>query len=240
MDLEMRIAPDVDLSAIPPKASNDWRQIPARPVDRWYLGLDIGQSVDPSAAAALNHVIKPLGLWRPQGKTWREDFEERFLVRHLERLPLQMSYPRQVAHVADLLQRDPLKGATFALDYTGCGRPVADMFSRAGLHPQCILITAGNAVTRAGGSTWHCPKGTLISALEARLHSGELRIAAALTDAPALRDELKDFARKVSDAGRVTFNARSGAHDDLILAICIAVFAATGGRSTSSTEQFLI
>jgi 2-polyprenyl-6-methoxyphenol hydroxylase-like FAD-dependent oxidoreductase len=39
------------------------------------------------------------------------------------------------------------------------------------------------------------------AAREARLHSGELRIAAALTEAGALADELKDFARKVSEAG---------------------------------------
>ena len=31
----------------------------------------------------------------------------------------------------------------------------------------------------------------------------------------------------MSESGRVTYNARAGAHDDLILAICIALFMAT-------------
>ena len=41
-----------------------------------------------------------------------------------------------------------------------------------------------------------------------------------------LKDELKDFARKVSESGRVTYNARAGKHDDLILSICIVLFIA--------------
>jgi hypothetical protein len=54
------------------------------------------------------------------------------------------------------------------------------------------------------------------------LHTGELKIAAALSEAGALQEELKDFQRKVSDAGRATYNARKGAHDDLVLAVAIA------------------
>jgi hypothetical protein len=38
---------------------------------------------------------------------------------------------------------------------------------------------------------------------------------------------LKDFQRKVSDAGRATYNARVGAHDDLILAVAIALWFST-------------
>jgi hypothetical protein len=54
------------------------------------------------------------------------------------------------------------------------------------------------------------------------LHTDELKIAAALSDAGALQEESKDFQRKVSDAGRATYNARLGAHDDLI-AVAIAL-----------------
>jgi hypothetical protein len=225
---------------IDPRRSHEWRSIPARAVDRWYVGLDIGQSIDPSAVCALNHVIVPLDSWQPNAKaeTWKQDRTERFLVRHLERLPLGMAYPQQVEHVRYLLSRDPLKGAQFALDYTGVGRPCADLFYRAGLRPMNILITAGSETTYGDGAH-HVPKQTLISQLETRLHTGELRIAADLVDAPALRDELRDFARKVSESGRVTFNARSGAHDDLVLAVAIALFAALN-RPWSSCEELRI
>lgn len=217
----------MDLTGIPARASHSWHQIPCRARNDWFLGLDVGQSIDPSAVCALNHVVTPHDEWTPnlKAETWTQNKTERFFVRHLERLPLQIPYPQQVQHVANLLQRDPLQGATFALDYTGCGRPVADLFERAGLRPQCVLITAGNEVTQHGGTTWHVPKATLISGLEARLHTGELKIAAQLTESPVLRDELKDFSRKVSDTGRITWNARAGKHDDLILSVAIALFA---------------
>jgi hypothetical protein len=221
----------MDLNSYPgidPRASNDWRRIPARKVDKWYVGLDVGQSIDPSALCVLNHIVDPLDDWTPSQKaqTWKQKKTERFYVRHLERLPLQQPYPDQIEHVRNLLARAPLRGATFALDFTGVGRPVGDMFYAAGLRPVFVLITAGNETTRHGSDQWNVPKSFLISNIESRLHSGELRIASELTDAPALRDELKDFARKVSDTGRVTYNARSGAHDDLVLALGITLFAA--------------
>jgi hypothetical protein len=53
------------------------------------------------------------------------------------------------------------------------------------------------------------------------LHTGTLRFAAALTEAGAMVDELKDFRRKVSDAGRASYAARTGRHDDLVLAVAI-------------------
>ena len=45
------------------------------------------------------------------------------------------------------------------------------------------------------------------------MHSGELKIAPELTEPSALKDEMRDFGRKVSEFGRVTYNARSGAYD---------------------------
>jgi len=103
-----------------------------------------------------------------------------------------------------------------------------------------ILITGGSEIARGDGpNTWHVPKQTLVSTLESRLHSGELKIAAALTEAGALADELKDFSRKVSEAGKVTFSARGGKHDDLVLAICIALFVVTN-RPFSSVDELHI
>lgn len=214
-----------------------WRRTDVRPRDEWILGLDVGQSIDPSAVCALNYKVIPGEHVRDEkNRVLRQTKNERFLVRHLERLPLGMPYPQQIEHVGRLLGREPLVGATFALDYTGCGRPVADQFQRAGLRPQKVLITAGNEVTRHNGDTWHVPKGFLVSGLESRMHSGELKIAAELTESPALKEELRDFGRKVSESGRVTYNARSGAHDDLILAMCIAIFIATNKTTTSREE----
>lgn len=212
-------------------AMRDWpvRHVASR--DSWFVGADIGQANDPTAVAALQHVITPIGEFIPdvKRKTIKQMFKEEFNVRHLQRLPLGLPYPVQITHVSNLLVREPLDKATFAVDYTGVGRPVFDMFVRAGLRPQGVLITAGNETTKPEHNIWHAPKLTLVSQLEARLHSGELQIARDLAEASALQEELKDFNRSVTAAGRVTYNAREGKHDDLILAVAIALFVALNG-----------
>ncbi len=73
-------------------------------------------------------------------------------------------------------------------------------------------------------------KGILISTLDARLHTGELRFAAELTEAGAMSDELKDFRRKVGVAGRYSYEARVGERDDLVLAVAIALWRAARPR----------
>ncbi|KRR10039.1 hypothetical protein CQ12_06025 [Bradyrhizobium jicamae] len=214
-----------------------WRRQYVKARHEWIVAADIGQSVDPTAVCALEHIVRGTGKMIPDeaSKVLRQERIESFHVRHLERLPLGTPYPAQIQHVANLLARDPLVGAHFVLDYTGVGRPVFDMFQRAGLRPHGVLITAGFETT-SNGTIFHVPKQTLISQLEARLHSGELKIAADIADAGALAEELKDFARKVSESGRVTFNARSGSHDDLVLAVAIALFFALGRNSTEKWE----
>jgi hypothetical protein len=215
---------------------SDWRRIEARAVDRWYVGADLGQSTDPTAICVMNHRVVPLERWTRNDKTrtTRQERTEHFDVRHLERLPLGMSYPEQIQRVADLLARPPLTlvKPKLVIDETGVGRPVGDMFDVAGLRPHRITITGGLEAINHGVSQ-HVPKALLIQNLEARAHSGELRIAAAANDAAALRDELKDFRRKISEAGRATYAARTGAHDDLVLCVAIALWMATQGPTWS-------
>lgn len=227
----------VDPLHLLPIEQRSWPVRYARPRHDWILSADIGQSVDPTAICALEHTVRPTGRLIPdeRAKVLRQERIEAFNVRHLERLKLGMSYPEQIQRVATLHARPPLDTATLVIDYTGVGRPVFDMFERAGLEPHGVLITAGNETTQHGGNIWHVPKLTLISQLEARLHSGELKIASNIADAGALQDELKDFKRKVSEAGRVTYDARSGAHDDLVLAVAIALFVALNRNDVEIT-----
>ena len=114
------------------------------------------------------------------------------------------------------------------IDETGVGRPVGDLFDNTGMCPTRVTITAGDKQTCAGKRRWHVAKSLLISGLDARLHTGELRIAADLTEAGTLAEELKDFRRKISAAGRYTFEARVGKHDDLVLAVAIGLWAIVG------------
>ena len=73
------------------------------------------------------------------------------------------------------------------------------------------------------------PKLTLVSRLQALLHQGRLKILRELDEAETLIRELQDFRMEFTTAGHLTFNARCGKHDDLVLALAIAVWRAYGG-----------
>jgi len=154
-----------------------------------------------------------------------------FQVGHLERLPLGTPYPGIVAHVGRLLGKLPA-GTELVIDSTGVGKPVFEMFTYAGISPLGVLITAGTAETR-DGAICGVPKLTLVSRLQALLHDGRLKIQRELAEAETLVRELQDFRVEFTAAGHLTFNARSGKHDDLVLALAIAVWRAHGGGIAS-------
>jgi hypothetical protein len=198
-----------------------------KPVDRFIIGLDIGKSVDATAIAVLHHKI--IGLERytnflKKGFS-KQHHAESYHVVALEKIPLGTPYPAQVHHVKQLLSRPPLTERTpLIMDDTGCGRPIGDMFVDGGLRPKRVTITSGLEVTQHNGDTWHVPKSVLISTMESRIHSKELKVAKALLEAGPMHEELCDFERHVSDSGRTTWGARVGTHDDIVLACSLAVW----------------
>jgi hypothetical protein len=217
----------------------NYQKFAVTPRDDWYVGMDVGQSIDPSAIAAVQHVVTA-GEWvaNDKARTWKQEKTERFLVRHIERLPLQTPYPAQVSRVTQMLGMEPLCGAKFGIDFTGCGRPVADAFRYAGLRPTNILILHGNEVTQQDADTFHVPKLHLCSLLETALHYGQLKVAPELPDAEVLKNELRDFNRKVSETGHVTYNAKVGKHDDEIIAVCLCLFMASRRHEVSQEPLF--
>jgi hypothetical protein len=183
--------------------------------ERYVIGVDLGQSHDPTAICVVRRLDdgpKPI-----------------FQVGHLERLRLNTPYPTIVNHVLRQLSRPPLAGKSeLVIDYTGVGRPVFDLFCGRGVSPIGVTITGGDGVTN-GGPVWRVAKLILISRVQALLHSGQLKIHKALPDAPALVAELQDFRAEVTDLGNWKFGARSGKHDDLVLALAIACWRAYAG-----------
>jgi len=224
-----------------------WMRIPADPVDRFCVGADLGQSSDPTAIAIVRHRVEPLEKWTPEEATTRnqysvlrQDIDERFEVPHLERVALGTSYPAIVQHVALMLGHAPLRGADLVIDQTGVGAPIGDLFENAGLKPVRIVIAAGIEPVRHGHRKWSVPKTELISNLDALLHTGMLKIAAELREAPALGEELKDVRRHVSEAGRNTYSARVGSHDDLVLSLSLACWWLRRGRGKGGEFSFSI
>jgi hypothetical protein len=120
----------------------------------------------------------------------------------------------------------PLAGSTLAVDETGVGRPVVDLFRQANLSAQLrpFTITCGSAVTFNTVA-----KKQLVGAVQAPLCSGRLRFAAELELTPVLQKELQNFRVTVDEQTRnETFAAwRNADHDDLVLALALALHVAS-------------
>lgn len=218
MELEQYVTVEVDESRV----DNRLMVVRKREV---AVGVDIGQAHDPTAIAIVTKVTTRAA--EPLLEHLNPEPHARFDVQHLERFKLGTPYPAQVDALEAMLVRPPLNRLSprVLVDYTGVGRPVFDMF--AGRHAlrraQGVVITGGRDTAR-NGNGYSVPKGELVAKLQALLHAGQLRIAATLPDAPTLLRELQDFRVRFTDAGNATFNAREGAHDDLVLALALAVF----------------
>jgi hypothetical protein len=179
----------------------------------FYFGLDLGQISDPSAAIILE----------AHGTGDARSYD----ARYLEQYRLGTSYPTIVRSVGALLDREPLRGqCTLAIDHTGVGRPIFDMFVEKGRRPIGITITGGTTWHRDTAVQWHVSKIVLVGLVQRFLQSGRLRIGATLPHAATLQQELRDFRVKISKAAHETYDAREGAHDDLVLSLAIALFVA--------------
>ena len=155
-----------------------------------------------------------------------------FQVGHLERLQLGTPYPAIVDHVGRLLTKLP-GHPELVIDFTGVGRPVFDMFVDSGIYPIGVVITGGTTETR-DGRICSVPKLDLVSRLQILLHEARLKILRELDEAETLVRELLVFRMEYTAAGHMTFNARSGKHDDLVLALAIAVWRAQAGSIAGS------
>ena len=160
----------------------------------FYYGLDLGQISDPSAAIILEA--------HGQGD------ERTYDCRHIEQYKLGTSYPSLVASVGMLLDRAPLAGdCTLAIDHTGVGRPVFDMFVNDLRHPVGITITGRVSWHREPGQQYHVAKILLVGTVQRFLQSGRLRIGAKLSHAGTLQKELRDFRVKISKTATETYNS---------------------------------
>jgi hypothetical protein len=203
------------------------------------VGLDLGKLSDPSALALLQWTLPapPPGcrFRLPNGPAPKRP---EYNVPTLKRWPLGTPYRDILAGVIRFLQSPPLVNSPHSLifDATGVGEAVYEMaferFKAAGLRGgMCgVQITAGNAVTLAGEGRWHVAKKQLVSVLQVLLGNGRLHVAPELPEAAVLVRELGTFTVKISEAANESFEAwREKDHDDLVLAVALAAWAAERG-----------
>ncbi len=187
----------------------------APPKPRYVVGLDLGKSMDYTAVAILEVFGAPP--------------EANYHCRHLQRFKLGTSYPHIVDVVREMCRREPLLSSkpTLAVDQTGVGNAVVDIFKQAKLNAdlQPILIHGGDNAVREDG-VWRVPKRELVGSTQVALQTGRLKIAAELPEVSILTQEMQTFQVGISQSGFDSYNARTGAHDDLVLALAMALWLA--------------
>jgi hypothetical protein len=167
-------------------------------------------------------------------------YDTTYHITYLDRLPLRTTYPDIIKHVKTLLDTAPLAGnAELVIDYTGVGRPVFDGFVKEKLRPIGISITSGDA-WRQDGRVFYVAKRLLISTLDSAMNNGCIFAAPLLTHAEILRSELADLRRKFSDSGYQQVEARSGKHDDMILAVAVALWYAARPQQKAAVGRYLL
>jgi hypothetical protein len=201
----------------------------------YFMGLDLGQASDYSALVI---AVRSAGATLDQPCAYD--------VRHIERFPLGTRYPAVVDRVELLtraigaqhtLRRPPINQnaepdwkARLAVDFTGVGRGVVDFMATRSLDAQLvpITITGGDAVSEVGPNEYRVPKRDLAGVVQVLLQLGRLRIAKDLPLTALLTEELINFKAKISLTGHDSYGAgedwRAGNHDDLVLALAMAVW----------------
>lgn len=205
------------------------------------VGVDLGQSKDPTSLAVVERVrqvvpdylvdelqVSAAGrahLIEMRRELPRPDFN----LRLLEQAPLGESYPAQAARIKRIVARPQIAehNPRIFMDFTGVGRPMYDIMRQERV-PRLVPVTItfqGSGTNEAGGRT--VAKLDLISRLQALMHNGSLHMPDTLPLAKLFRRELIDFRVSYTAVGNATFGAREGAHDDLVLAVALAVYGLT-------------
>ena len=207
---------------------------------QYFVGLDLGQSHDFTALTIL------------------ERNSDAYDLRHLERLRGE-PYPAIVTHVGKIMvklaekcgwpQEETLPGlfrnlpvAMLAIDATGVGRAVVDMFAAAQLPCKIapITITSGQSHSFDGHGGAHVPKKDLVASALVLLQTRRLRIAKTLPLVEVLVKELDNFRVRITPAANEVFGAwREGEHDDLVLSLSLAAWAAKQTPPPNDTPLIL-
>jgi hypothetical protein len=163
----------------------------------------------------------------------------RYIVRQIGRLALGTDYPKVAIKIVDMLLSDRFEQRSMRMlvDVTGVGQAVFDMIKKEiyerihGVNGltleqrerlkrvilQPISFVRGQKYNRKLGTLG---KSILVSKMQARLQNDQVDIPNT-TEAKATCEELKVFKTNISEDGKDTYGASTGAHDDLAIALCL-------------------
>jgi hypothetical protein len=130
----------------------------------------------------------------------------------------------------------PEIGGRYALvvDQTGVGRPVFELFTKAGLLAVGVSISGGDSASRVSKTEFRVSKQRLVGVTQVVTQAKEpqrILYAAGLSGLEVLRSEISTFQVKTTKSANEIYEAREGAHDDVILSLALALwFGETYGQ----------
>jgi hypothetical protein len=193
----------------------------------FIIAASLGTSMQPTAIAVLEQeVLKNRNRVAETGA---------LQLRHLERLPLDVNYPKTAARISKLLETKEIKdeekcgGTDVLLDLTGSGRAIVELFERAGIEPiSARIVGAGTVEQKDQSGEWRIPKVELIGALRVLYEAERLKMTKDLDLVSTLEKELRVYKMRPP---RIDPNDpeswREGQSDDLIFAVALAVWRAS-------------
>jgi hypothetical protein len=212
----------------------------------WTIGYDVGQVRDPSALVVVEALPTRTGRAVhaspcdagpsvPRGggfcnERCADELADVFRVHDLGRLPLGTRYPEQVVSVREVVARVNRRGIVpyLHVDVTGVGRPVTDML-REGLegsdyYLSAVTLTSGTTIRPRGMGSAEVSVGKehLVSRLQVLLDHARILLPDD-KESRALVRELQDFELRASAAGMTSGAFKTGSHDDLAVALGLAV-----------------
>ena len=192
------------------------------PAPMVYLGLDLGQRRDHSALAVVQ-----LG-WIACGRcpqTFAYRFQPELVIRSLERFPLGTCYDG--LHDVILARIDSIDSAVpemqLIIDAGGPGPPVVDRLRKsapASLRIRPVIITGGKAENRLPGGYTGIPRRSLVSTILLAIGAKSLRCPQGIKNWSEFLKEL------VGLKPETTQTAAHDSHDDLVMAVALAVHSA--------------
>lgn len=192
------------------------------------VGIDIGKKADPSAVCVVLGEER-----RPLDRSSATDGITHYNVPFIQRLPLEMKYPQQVARFVEIITGAAQKcqwkcqpPVIFA-DVTGVGDGVLDLLEPElhkrglrGLHR--VRFTHGDRITVNPGRHITIGKSYMGNRLQILAESQRVHLPD-IPEARALADELLDFDIEVDEDGGEKLGAmRPGTHDDMVVSLALA------------------
>jgi hypothetical protein len=186
---------------------------------RYIAGLDLGPIGQ----------FTGLAIVERRAKDWYDqDPDAQYAVRHLTRFPPGTPYSQMIDVIRRTFVDAKIPDAELIVDQTAVGRSVYEQFWRAELGggARGLTNTAGHGSDVDDRGGWLVPKKDLVGTMQLLLQDRRIKVADSLEHAATLVSELQQFQIKTVTLSPDALEWRERPHDDLVLAVAIAVWAA--------------